>query len=124
VKKKDLLEKSGYSLAKLQVQFSFTVEGPPRRSLDKLHSTELGATRDNSPGVPATPKITYLKLLIEVNTMSLSIHISIFYDLCPYIISHNSQFGIHYWHTQTQILNEIDVWMGKNRLRLIINFGR
>jgi hypothetical protein len=36
--------------------------------------------------------ITYLQTLIEVNPMSMSIHISIFY-LRPYVISHNSQWG-------------------------------
>jgi hypothetical protein len=50
--------------------------------------------------------ITYLQPLIEVNPMSMSIHISIFY-LRPYILSHNSAMWIHYWHTQTQIWIEI-----------------
>jgi hypothetical protein len=36
--------------------------------------------------------ITYLQPLIEVNPMSMSIHISIFY-LRPYIKNHNSQSG-------------------------------
>jgi hypothetical protein len=39
-----------------------------------------------------TKLLTYLKPLIEVNPMSMSIHISIF-CLRPYIISHNSQCG-------------------------------
>jgi hypothetical protein len=48
-------------------------------------SSVLDNTRD--------PKlITYIKPLMEVNPMSMSIHTSIFY-LRPYIISHNSQRG-------------------------------
>jgi hypothetical protein len=47
----------------------------------------------SSMGVEKRPKlITYLQLLVQVNLMSMSIHISIFY-LRRYIISHNSQCG-------------------------------
>jgi hypothetical protein len=55
--------------------------------------------------------------------MSMSIHISIFY-LRPYIISHNSQYG----HIIGTLKNKFGLkmrWrMGRNGLRLIINFGR
>jgi hypothetical protein len=55
---------------------------------------------------PLRPKlITYLQSLIEVNPMSMSIHISSFF-LRPYYTSQLAMW-IHYWHSQTQIWIEI-----------------
>jgi hypothetical protein len=60
--------------------------------------------------------ITYLKPLIEVNPMSMSIHISIFY-LRPYYKSQLAMW-IHYWHTQTLIWIEIAMTDGYEWIKI------
>jgi hypothetical protein len=59
--------------------------------------------------------ISYLKPLIEVNPMSISIHISIFY-LLPYIFSQLAM----YLDSLLAYLNTNLDWMGKNGVRLLI----
>jgi hypothetical protein len=55
--------------------------------------------------------ITYLQPLIEVNPMSMFIHMSIFY-LRPYNYKSQLAMWIHYWHTQTQIWIETATTVG------------
>jgi hypothetical protein len=50
--------------------------------------------------------ITYLNPLIEVNPMSMSIHI-FYFHMRPYNYKSQLAMWIHYWHTQTQIWIEI-----------------
>jgi hypothetical protein len=74
---------------------------------EKYKMYEMDTSRDKSRDFDLRSKlITYLKTLIEVNPMSMSFHISIFY-LRTYIIYHNSQCGYIIIHTQTQIWIEI-----------------
>jgi hypothetical protein len=57
---------------------------------------------------------------IEVNMMSMSIHISIFY-LRPYVISHNSQCGYIIGTLKRKMGLKLQWRIGKNELRLIID---